>query len=218
VLEKMKNSKKIHFFPLVFLSFILILSLTLFPSFSAQPVKFTEEEKQILEEGKLLKKPVNPNQSSGYRGGKSYILIEDDIEVCYRAMTDLKNYYYFYDDTLIEASILKKEQNKMLIKMVYGKGPIKTKYHAWYTMLPGQHTIKYKVEPNLQNDLRDGYGYLKFSKYDDKRVLMTNVVMVDFSDNILWKLLGNKITTGMMRLPEYLKRFLKTPESKKYRK
>jgi hypothetical protein len=184
----------------------------------ADAVKFTDKQKKILESGALLKLPVDPKKTGGYKGGKSYILVKDDVDTCYRVMADLKNYYYFYDDTLIEAQVVKKDKNMKLIKMVYGKGPVKMKYHAWYTMLVKQHTIKYKIDQSMDNDMKDGYGYVKFSEYDETRVLMSNVVMVDFVDSILWKILGDKITTGMMRLPDYLKRFLSTPEAEKYRK
>ena len=67
--------------------------------------KFTDEQIMILESGDLLKVPVNKAKSSGYRGGKSYILVKADKSTCFRIMADIKNYYFFYDDTLIEANL-----------------------------------------------------------------------------------------------------------------
>ncbi len=202
-------------FPAVMLTALFLLSVER----PAGAVKFTDKQKKILESGKLLKIPVDPKKSSGYKGGKSYILVEDDIRTCYEVMADLKNYYYFYDDTLIEASVVKKVKNMKLIKMVYGKGPVRMKYHAWYTMIPKQNTIKYTIDQTMDNDLKDGYGYIKFSQYeyDKTKVLMSNVVMVDFAESFIWKVLGDKITAGMMRLPDYLKRFLGTPQAANYR-
>ena len=133
-------------------------------------------------------------------------------------MADIKNYYFFYDDTLIEADVISKEGNKQLIKMVYGKGPAKLTYYANYTMMKKKRTIKFKVDKSYDNDLVDALGYLKFARYDDERTLMTNITMVDLGDGLISKIFGGKITNGMLKLPKYLKKFLATPAAKKYKK
>ena len=180
--------------------------------------KFTDEQIKILESGDLLKIPVNKKKSAGYSGGKSYILVKADKGTCFRIMADIKNYYFFYDDTLIEAKVVSKEGNKKLVKMVYGKGPAKLTYYANYTMMKNKHTIKFKVDKSYDNDLVDALGYLKFARYDDERTLMTNITMVDLGDGLIARIFGGKITNGMLKLPKYLKKFLTTPSAKKYRK
>ncbi|MFH1434613.1 MAG: hypothetical protein ABIJ56_02740 [Pseudomonadota bacterium] len=196
---------------------VIACTLFLFPAGNADGLpKFTDEQIGILESGDLLKLPVNKNKSAGYSGGKSYILVKADQDTCFRIMADIKNYYFFYDDTLIEARVVSKEGNKQLIKMVYGKGPAKLTYYANYTMMKKNHTIKFKVDRSYDNDLADALGYLKFARYDDERTLMTNVTMVDLGEGLISKIFGNKITNGMLKLPKYLKKFLATPAAKKF--
>lgn len=179
--------------------------------------KLSEKQLAQLEAGDLVKVPVSKKKSSGYLGGKSYILLEAKPSTCYNIMVDLKNYYFFYDDTLIEAKVLKKEKNTRTIKMVYGKGPVKMTYHAKYTLVPKKSYIKFKLDEGYQNDLTDAMGYMKFTSYDDTRILMTNATYVRFEEKVVWNLFGKKIANGMLKLPKYLKKFLATPESKKYK-
>jgi len=178
---------------------------------------FTDEQKQKLEAGELVKVPSGAKKSAGYTGGKSYILLGESIDACYKAMADIKNYYFFYDDTLIEAKVLTSEGDARLIKMTYGKGPVKMSYHAAYKLNAKNHTITYKLDKSLPNDLDDATGAIKFAQYDEKRVLMTNVVLVDFGDSVVSKLFGGKIANGMLKLPKYLKNFFATPAAAKYR-
>lgn len=179
--------------------------------------KFSPEQIKILEKGDLLKLPISPKKSGGFIGGRSYILIKDDIDTCFKVVLDLKNYYIFYDDTLIETRIINKNKNKFLVKMVYGKGPIKMTYYADYIANPKNHSIKFTLNKNYPNDVKDARGYIKFSRYDEERVLMTNVTLVEFGNSIILKIFGNKIVNGMLKLPKYVKRFLATPEANKYR-
>ncbi len=179
--------------------------------------KLSEKQLAQLESGDLVKVPVSKKKGSGYLGGKSYILLEANPSTCYKIMVDLKNYYFFYDDTLIEAKVLKKDGNIRTIKMVYGKGPVKMTYHAKYTLLPKKNYIKFKLDESYENDLLDAMGYMKFTPYDDTRILMTNATYVRFEEKVVWNLFGKKIANGMLKLPKYLKKFLATPESKKYK-
>ena len=179
--------------------------------------KLTEKQLAKLEAGDLVKVPVSKKKSSGYLGGKSYILLEANPSTCYKIMVDLKNYYFFYDDTLIEAKVVKKDNNTRTIRMVYGKGPVKMTYHAKYSLYPKKNTIKFKLDEGYDNDLLDAMGYIKFIPYDDSRILMTNATYVRFEEKIVWNLFGKKIANGMLKLPKYLKKFLATPESKKYK-
>lgn len=179
--------------------------------------KLSEKQIKQLEKGDLVKIHAGKKKSGGYLGGKSFILLEDDLDTCHRVMVDIKNYYFFYDDTLIETKIVKKEKNTRIIKMVYGKGPVKMTYYARYTLNKKKHFIKFRLAEEYDNDMKKALGYIKFTPYEDGRTLMTNVSLVKFEDKLIWKVFGKKIANGMLKLPKYLKKFLATPKSKKYR-
>ena len=178
------------------------------------PPNLTEKQIKQLESGSIVKVPV---KGGGYLGGKSYILLQEGEKTCYNIVADLKNYYYFYDDTLIEATVVKKEGGKRTVRMVYGKGPVKLTYHARFSLNPTKYLIKFTLDKNYNNDVLDAKGFISFVPYDQGRILMTNASLVKFEDKVVWKVFGKKIANGMLRLPKYVKKFLATPQANKYK-
>jgi hypothetical protein len=175
---------------------------------------FTEKQIKQLESGSIVKVPV---KGGGYLGGKSYILLQESEKTCYNIVADLKNYYFFYDDTLIEATVVKKESGKRTVRMVYGKGPVKMTYHAKFSLNPDKYVIKFTLDRDYPNDVLDAKGFISFTRYDQDRILMINASLVKFEDKVIWKVFGKKIANGMLRLPKYVKKFLATPQANKYK-
>ena len=139
---------------------------------------------------------------------------EQVLALLNKAYSDEWLAYYQY---FIEAKVVKKDKNTRTIRMVYGKGPVKMTYHAKYSLYPKKNIIKFKLDEGYENDLIDAMGYIKFIPYDDSRILMNNATYVRFEEKVVWNLFGKKIANGMLKLPKYLKKFLTTPESKKYK-
>jgi hypothetical protein len=188
--------------------------ILLFTAGSARGLpKLSDKIKKRLEAGNLVKIPIRGDAL----GGKSFILLDDSPDTCYRAVVDLDNYYYFYDDTLISAKLLKKEKNKQTVKMVYGKGPVTMTYHARYTLNSKKSFVKFNLDDDYENDLVRAFGYIRFMPYNEEKTLMINATVIEFEEKLVWKVFGKKITNGMLKLPKYLRRFLTTPKSKKYR-
>jgi ribosomal protein L22 len=183
-------------------------------STAASAGSLTKDQVKDLEQGKVIMVHIE-GKGTGYIGGNSYGLMDEDIDKAWNAIQDARVYALIYPTTL-ESKVIKKKGNKQIVKMVQGNKLVKATYYLNYTADEKAYKLSWKLNKSMPSDIADSRGHFQFSKYKDGRTLMTMSTILDLGNEVVEKLFGEKIAAGLLRLPKKFRKYLAKPEAQKY--
>lgn len=170
--------------------------------------EFTAEERQALEAGELVQRPVEKRRGDlRLMGGTSYQLIAAPAHVVWQALLDTPHYHRMMPRVL-EAKLVEAKSAQRTVYMRQGAEGIAE--HAYYLKVDvdaQQGDIAFKMDEQRPHDLRAAWGFYQVRAYGEKTLLVYGV-MADIGSGWLAGLARGSVHEWMLRTPWMVKRFV----------
>lgn len=169
---------------------------------------FTSKEKLELRHGKLVARPTEERRGNlELIGGMSWRVVDVPVDVVRKVLLDPAS----YEHLLPGVSSFKQVSDGGLFKTVricHKKGAVEGCYYANIRFADGGKDVFFQLDPNHENDLRAGWGFLRVTPYGDHDTLVAWGVMADMGHGILAGLMRPQVREWMLKVPSVMKKYL----------
>jgi hypothetical protein len=154
--------------------------------------RLSEDEQQRLQAGERISHP----SMFHYRGGKyiagiSYMLVEGRAERILEAageVTSMRAWLPFNRVT----EVVGRDGDTRIVKMVQGfEEPLQATLHLRVTRRGS--VIHWQLDPELEHEVDDAWGYVLVRPYDARRSLMVVGLALDLGDGVVRQLLEKEV-------------------------
>ncbi len=197
----------------------LLLSIPVLPVAGQERANgFTADERERLEHGQLVARPVTRRRGSlRLIGGSSWQVVDQPLDVTWRALCDARSYRRMLPGA-DEANVVAHEPGQRIVRVSHAVGFVHASYHLRMSYDHDRHDISFRLDDRRPNDLRAAWGFISISRYQDdpSRTLVSYGVMADVGDGMLGGILRGQIHEWMLRVPTTIRDYLRGPAQRRY--
>lgn len=166
--------------------------------------ELTEDEKQRLIAGEVVRRPIDAERDEGtYIGGVSYAVIDAPAPYVIDMLRDPATYLDVLPLTL-EAKQVGKRGDDMLVFFKHG-GRLGTASYTMRVRFASPTLIRFWMDPDSPHEIEDIWGYARAEPLSAERCLGTYAVLADVG-TITRLLFGEKIRDYALDTPGNLRR------------
>ena len=149
-------------------------------------------------------------------GGTSFQVINHPPDVVWRAIQDTERYPRFIPEA-VEARVVEgRDRPQRLVFLRHEQGPVGASYFVNMQLSAPRRTMQFRVDRTRPGDLSEGWGFLRVTRFAERRSMVTFGVFADVGGGILAGFVRPRVHEWMMRVPELLKRYLEGSGRRRY--
>jgi carbon monoxide dehydrogenase subunit G len=197
------------------LSLAIVLAITmvgLMPTMASAQSSgaFTSAESRRLRRGELVVRPESRRRGGLLLiGGTSFQIIDQPPEVVWAAVRDTRAYAHFLPQVdgvrLVDRG--SRGQGRV-IRVTHREGPIEGHYYLRLDFANTIQTVQFRIDAGRDNDVRDGWGYIKVQPYGNGRSMVTWAILADIGSGIAVGLVRGEIRAWILAVPRLLSNYL----------
>ncbi|HEY6077576.1 MAG TPA: SRPBCC family protein [Polyangiaceae bacterium] len=175
---------------------------------SAAPRAFGKAERQALEQGAMVSRPLRFEHGSGsYVGGVSYQVVDARPELVLAALSDVANWPEALPRTK-SARLLAADHGVSRVELVQGGSFVEARYAVMLERAGDGETIRFWLDPTHPHDIRDVWGFFRVQALPDGRALITVAAALDLGEGLARMLFEDNIASMMLRAPSKIRAFV----------
>lgn len=183
---------------------LLVIAALLAP-LPVQARSLTNKEVKRLESGQQVM--ILLDNDPDFVGGSSLILIEEDIETAWTTVQDPSIFKELYP-TVLESKVVSRTDDGTTVKMVHGNKLVKAVCYVTYRANAKKHRLSWRLDKTRKSDIADTTGSIRFSRYEDGRILMVMTTLLDIGNEFIEKTFGDRVAKGLLYLPYKFRKHL----------
>lgn len=184
---------------------------------AAKADTFTADEQAALDRGELVRHPLTPGPDNhGYLGGTSYVVINAEPDVVWRAMQDFASFPRIFPK-LLSDDIISDRGSRKVVKWVQGNSWIAISFYVLYRFDADARKVSWSLIQDQPHDLQDTRGYWQVTPYGDGRSLVTYVNVINLGEIPALALFIDAIQNGLLGVPGNLRDWVQGPNGAQYR-
>jgi hypothetical protein len=171
---------------------------------------FTAEERQRLEAGDLVIRPMTRRRGSlRLIGGSSWQVVERSPSSTWRALCDPRSYRSMLP-AAEDARVVAHRPGQRVVRVSHAAGFVRASYHLRMRYDHERHDIAFRLDEGRPNDLRAAWGFIGVAPYDgdSERSLVSYGVMADVGGGVLGGVMRGAIHDWMLRVPSTIRGYL----------
>lgn len=180
---------------------------------------FTADERQRLDRGELVVRPVTRRRGSlRLIGGSSWQVVERSVSETWRALCDPRSYRSMLPAAQ-EARVVAHRPGERVVRVTHAAGFVSASYHLRMQYDHDRHDIAFRLDEGRPNDLRAAWGFIAVGPYrdDPERALVSYGVMADVGGGVLGGIMRGAIHDWMLRVPSTIRGYLHGAARYRYR-
>jgi len=197
------------------IAFIVTALLCALP---VQAVTLSAEDKDNLQAGRTIRKPLANSGRQGFYGGSSYTLIEAPVDVVWQAIQDYSAYHRIFDATTSVKEV-EKRGDLSLVHYKMGYKLINLEYFVELKQDRSKYTLSFELVENRPHDILMARGYWRLFPQEGGRTLVAYVVSAKVPMGVV-NLMNDDwhpmVEHQLVGAPSNIKRWLSTPAGRKY--
>jgi hypothetical protein len=169
---------------------------------------FTAQEKDRLEKGELVVRPVTQRRGQwNLMGGSSWQVINSSPEIVWRSLLDFRHYRRVLP-RILDARIVTKKPNQELLYIEQGTSIFQVSYYLRLAINSDRKDINFSVDEERPHTLKGGWGFYAVRPYGNNKTILAYGVMADLGDGIFISLIRDSVHEWMLKVPCLIKRFV----------
>lgn len=171
---------------------------------------FSASETRHLRRGRLVRRPREERRGNLLLiGGTSFMLIDQPPEVVWRAIRDSRAYQHFLPQVHNVRTIVRGRSGRgRIIRVMHKQGPLEAHYHLRLDFAASVKTVQFRIDSTHDNDVREGWGYIRVQAYGSGRSMVTWAILADVGTGLAVGLVRGEIQRWVLEVPSLLSRYL----------
>jgi hypothetical protein len=142
-------------------------------------------------------------------GGTSFQIIDEPIEVVWAAVKDSRAYRHYLPEVhRVRTAERGRRGRGRIIEVLHKRGPLEASYFLRLDFSDNLHTAQFRVDPSRDNDVREGWGYIRVQAYGERRSMITWAILADVGSGLAVGLVRDEIQRWILQVPLLMKRYL----------
>jgi len=196
---------------------VMLVFLALWIPGAAKADTFTADEQAMLDRGEVVRHPLTPSEDSqGYLGGTSYVVIDLAPEVVWRAMNDFGAFPNVFPKTLV-VEVVSDRGSRKVVRMVQGNSWVSLSFYALFRIDDEARKVSWSLIEDQPHDLVDTRGYWQVAPYGEGKSLITYVNVISMGENPLLAMFAEAIQNGLLGVPGNLRAWVQGENGARYR-
>lgn len=178
---------------------------------------FTKQEQRKLDQGKLVTRYERKALGDlKLVGGTSWLVIDATPSEVWARFRQFEQYHRFLPQC-DSSKIVGRTKAGVVLRLQHSEGPINAVYHMTVTPNETIRAAQFRLSTNYDNDIREGWGFVKISAYKGGKALVSYGVMADVGTGILAGTVRPSIHEWMLKVPKLFKEDLRRAAKRKKR-
>jgi hypothetical protein len=175
---------------------------------SAAP--FTASETRRLRRGRLVTRPEEQRRGDLLLvGGTSFRIVDHPPDVVWRAVQDSRAYRYYLPEVHRVSVVSRGTSGRgRVIRVLHKRGPLQAGYHLRLDFAGNVRTAQFRIDSTRDNDIREGWGYVRVQAYGENRSMVTWGILADVGSGLAVGLLRSEIQRWILEVPSLLSNYL----------
>jgi len=174
----------------------------------AQSGGFDTSETQRLQRGELVTRPREEQRGELLlMGGTSFQVVNASADTVWQAIRDTRAYRHYLPQVERVRTMSATGQTK-LVRISHHRGPFRAAYDMRLTFSDNLKTLQFRIDPRGDNDVREGWGYLRVQPYGRNRSMVTWAILADVGSGIAIGLLRAEVRRWILEVPRLLRTYM----------
>ncbi len=162
---------------------------------------FTEEERQRLLAGELVRRPDARREGNfSYIGGTSWMRVAAPREQVWEVIDDVSRYPRLIPG-VSDARVVEELGSRRVIYLRHTYSFVSAAYHASVRSDRRRWTLTFELDPTRPHDVRDGRGFITLDRYGRGETIVTWGVMADVGSGIITGVFAPVIHDWILKVP-----------------
>jgi len=174
----------------------------------AQDGAFNDAETRRLQRGELVTRVREERRGNLLLiGGTSFQVVNAPADTVWRAIRDTRAYRHYLPQ-VDRVRVVGAAGQTETVRISHRQGPLEAAYHLRLTFSDNLKTAQFRVDPARDNDIREGWGYLRVQPYGRNRSMVTWAILADVGSGIAVGLMRAEIREWILQVPRLMRDYL----------
>ncbi|MBW2460659.1 MAG: SRPBCC family protein [Deltaproteobacteria bacterium] len=174
----------------------------------AQNGAFNDTETRRLQRGELVTRAREERRGNLLLvGGTSFQVVNAPADTVWRAIRDTRAYRHYLPQ-VDRVRVVGTAGETETVRISHRQGPLEAAYHLRLTFSDNLQTAQFRVDPARDNDIREGWGYLRVQPYGPDRSMVTWAILADVGSGIAMGLMRAEVREWILQVPRLMRDYL----------
>jgi len=195
----------------ILLGLLLLGCLLEVPVAEAQSsAPFSASETRRLRRGRLVTRPEERRRGNLLLiGGASFRIVNHPPDVVWAAVRDSRAYHHFLPEVHRVRVVARGSRGRgRVIRVTHKQGPLEASYHLRLDFVGSLQTVQFRIDSERDNDVREGWGYIRVQPYGEGRSMVTWGILADVGSGLAVGLVRDEIQRWILEVPTLLSNYL----------